>query len=114
MARERLPMRKTREILRLCWSLGRSVRQTARSLGVSSGVARNTDPIQGGWLFQDASTFTVYWAPDIAGMPGVRTAISGTSPKSPSPPSPGHTATPTCPEANLTGKITGGCSKLKA
>lgn len=38
MARERLAMRKTREILRICWSLGRSVRQTARSLGVSAGV----------------------------------------------------------------------------
>ena len=38
MARKRLPMRQTREILRLCWSLDRSVRQVARSLKVSVGV----------------------------------------------------------------------------
>ncbi|MEM8600849.1 MAG: IS21 family transposase [Bacteroidota bacterium] len=31
-------MRKTREILRLCWSHGRSVREASRSLGVSVGV----------------------------------------------------------------------------
>ncbi len=42
MARERLSMRKTREILRLRWSLGRSVRQTARSLAVSAGVVSKT------------------------------------------------------------------------
>lgn len=38
MATERLPMRKIREILRLRWALGLSVRRTARSLGVSTGV----------------------------------------------------------------------------
>jgi hypothetical protein len=38
MAAERLPMRKTREILRQKWELGRSHREVARSLGVSLGV----------------------------------------------------------------------------
>ena len=38
MARERLPMRKTREILRLRWAQGRSVRETSLSVGVSTGV----------------------------------------------------------------------------
>lgn len=38
MAKERLSMRKTKEILRLRWSQGLSVRETARSVGVSTGV----------------------------------------------------------------------------
>jgi transposase len=38
MAKERLPMRKTKEILRLRWSAGLTVRQTSRSVGVSTGV----------------------------------------------------------------------------
>lgn len=38
MAKERLPMRKTREILRLRWAQGRSVRETAASVGASTGV----------------------------------------------------------------------------
>jgi len=38
MATERLSMRKTREILRLKYSLGLSHRQVARSLGVSAGA----------------------------------------------------------------------------
>jgi len=38
MARRRLLMQKVREILRLLWFLGLSVRGTAESLGVSSGV----------------------------------------------------------------------------
>jgi transposase len=38
MATERLSMRKTREILRLKWVLGKSHRDTARSLGVSAGA----------------------------------------------------------------------------
>jgi transposase len=42
MATERLSMRKTREILRLKWALGRSHREVARSLGVSSGVVGGT------------------------------------------------------------------------
>ena len=38
MARKRLTMRKTRELLRLRWALGRTVRETARALGLSTGV----------------------------------------------------------------------------
>lgn len=38
MATERLPMRKIREVLRLRWQLGRTVREAARGLGVSAGV----------------------------------------------------------------------------
>lgn len=38
MAKERLSMRKTKEILRLRWSQGLSVRETARSVGASTGV----------------------------------------------------------------------------
>lgn len=37
MATERLPMRHIREILRLKWTLRRSHRDTARSLGISAG-----------------------------------------------------------------------------
>jgi transposase len=39
---ERLPMRRVREILRLRWQLGLSVRQTARSLGVGRSVVSKT------------------------------------------------------------------------
>ena len=42
MATERLSMRKTREILRLKWGLGRSHRDVAASLGVSVGVVGST------------------------------------------------------------------------
>jgi hypothetical protein len=42
MATERLSMRKTREILRLKWGLGRSHREVARSLGVSVGAVGET------------------------------------------------------------------------
>jgi DNA-directed RNA polymerase specialized sigma subunit len=38
MATERLPMRKIREVLRLRWQLRLTVREAARSLGVSLGV----------------------------------------------------------------------------
>jgi transposase len=38
MATERLPMRNIREILRLKWTLRRSHRDTARSLGISAGT----------------------------------------------------------------------------
>ena len=38
MATERLTMRKIREVLRLRWQLGRTVREAARGLGVSAGV----------------------------------------------------------------------------
>ena len=42
MATERLSMRKTREILRLKWCLGRSHREVAQSLAVSVGVVGAT------------------------------------------------------------------------
>ena len=42
MAMERLPMRKIREILRLRWQQGRSVREAARSVGASVGVVCDT------------------------------------------------------------------------
>ena len=42
MAKERLPMRKIREILRLRWCLGYGVRQTAASVGLSTGVVSRT------------------------------------------------------------------------
>jgi hypothetical protein len=42
MARERLPMRKIREILRLKWVLERSNRETARSVGMSAGAVSQT------------------------------------------------------------------------
>ncbi len=38
MATRRLPMNRTREILRLRWLLGESVRRTARAMGVSHGA----------------------------------------------------------------------------
>ena len=38
MATERLLMRHIREILRLKWTLRRSHRETARSLGISTGT----------------------------------------------------------------------------
>ena len=38
MATERLPMQNIREILRLKWTLRRSHRETARSLGISAGA----------------------------------------------------------------------------
>ena len=40
MATERLLMRHIREILRLKWTLRRSHRETARSLGISAGLRR--------------------------------------------------------------------------
>jgi transposase len=42
MATERLAMNKVREILRLRWQLKLTVREAARSLGVSSGVVSET------------------------------------------------------------------------
>ncbi len=40
---ERLAMSKTREILRLRWALGRSVRETARATALSAGVVSKTE-----------------------------------------------------------------------
>jgi transposase len=42
MATERLSMRQTREILRQKWSLGRTHREVAQSLGISSGAVGTT------------------------------------------------------------------------
>src|SRR5947209_2115951 len=42
MATERLPMNKIREILRLRWQLKLTVREAARSIGVSVGVVSGT------------------------------------------------------------------------
>ena len=42
MATERLPMRKTREILRQKWELGRSYREIESSLEVSHGAVGKT------------------------------------------------------------------------
>ena len=42
MATERLSMRQIREILRQKWSLGRTHREVARSLGISNGVVGTT------------------------------------------------------------------------
>ena len=42
MATERLSMRQTREILRQKWSLGRTHREVAHSLGISSGAVGTT------------------------------------------------------------------------
>jgi transposase len=42
MATERLPMRNMRELLRLRWQQGRSVRETALSVGASVGVVSET------------------------------------------------------------------------
>jgi transposase len=53
MARKRLPMRKTREILRQKWSAGLSVRQVAHAIGVSVGevwkVARKAEEVGLDW-----------------------------------------------------------------
>lgn len=40
---KRLAMSKTREILRLRWALGRSVREMARATGLSSGAVSKTE-----------------------------------------------------------------------
>ena len=60
MAKERLPMRKILEILRLRWVLGRTVRETAAALGVSTGaVSRTTNRALGSELsFEAASALT--------------------------------------------------------
>ena len=42
MATERLSIRQTREILRQKWSLGRTHRQVAQSLGISNGALGTT------------------------------------------------------------------------
>jgi len=54
MATERLSMRKTREILRQRWPLGRSYRQVAASLGVSVGAVH--------WTVRRARAAGLDWA----------------------------------------------------
>ena len=54
MATERLPMRHLREILRLKWSLKRSHRETARSLGISPGAVAS--------VMSRASAIGLTWA----------------------------------------------------
>lgn len=60
MAKERLPMRKILEILRLRWVLGLTVRETSAALGVSTGaVSRTTERAQESELsFEAASELT--------------------------------------------------------
>jgi transposase len=76
MATERLSMRKTREILRLKWALGRSHREVARSLGISSGAVGSTvlraraaglDWAQVHALADDALEARLYGRPEAAG-----------------------------------------------
>ena len=76
MATERLSMRKTREILRLKWALGRSHREVARSLGISSGAVGSTmlraqaaglDWAQVQGLADDALEARLYGRPEAAG-----------------------------------------------
>ena len=70
-------MRKTREILRLKWALGRSHREVARSLGVSSGVvgspvlrarAAGLDWPQVQALADEALEGRLYGRPEVAGQ----------------------------------------------
>jgi transposase len=77
MATERLSMRKTREILRLKWDLGRSHREVARSLGISSGAVGSTvlraraaglDWPQVQALADDALEARLYGRPEAAGQ----------------------------------------------
>ena len=54
MATKRLSMRKTREILRQKWALGRSHREVARSLSVGGGTvgcASSSPPPAAAWCF---------------------------------------------------------------
>jgi transposase len=72
MATERLSMRQTREILRQKWSLGRTHREVAQSLGISSGAVGTTvlraraaglDWAQVGTLSDEALQARVYGPP---------------------------------------------------
>jgi len=76
MATERLSMRHTREILRQKWALGRSHREVARSLGISSGAVGTTvlraraaglDWAQVQALADDALEARLYGQPEAAG-----------------------------------------------
>src|SRR5258708_22975470 len=74
MATERLLMRHIREILRLKWTLRRSHRETARSLGISAGAVASVVTrakamaltwVAVGTLSDDALEPTLY-APQLA------------------------------------------------
>jgi len=76
--------------------------------GIDEAIARETDSTLSGYLFQDAATFIVFYAPDIGGFPGVYLPISGANPNTPFPPPPGTPGVP------VTGTITSGNAKLRA
>jgi transposase len=76
MATERLSMRHTREILRQKWALGRTHREVAQSLGISSGAVGTTmlraqaaglDWAQVETLADDILEARLYGRPDVAG-----------------------------------------------
>lgn len=61
MAKERLPMRKILEILRLRWILGLTVRETSAALGVSTGaVSRTTERALASELTYEAASQLSY------------------------------------------------------
>ena len=60
MAKERLPMRKILEILRLRWVLGLTVRETPMALGVSTGaVSRTTERALASELSYEAAAASI-------------------------------------------------------
>jgi hypothetical protein len=72
MATERLPMRQIREILRLKWTLQRSHRETARSVGVSAGSVGGRQPcdpsgpdLGGGHAVTDDQLENTLWGPKL-------------------------------------------------
>ena len=72
--------------------------------GGTRAVARVDDSIQAGYLLFDPLIPTLYWAPDIGGIPGVYTPVLVTV----GPPIPG------APGTALTGDVTSGNGKLLA
>lgn len=69
MATERLPMRHIREILRLKWTLHRSHRETARSLGISAGAVASVVSRATALLYGPRLALTVARpGPDLVGM----------------------------------------------
>ena len=76
MATERLSVRQTREILRQKWSLGRTHREVAQSLGISNGAVGTTvlraraaglDWAQVDTLSDEALQARVYGPPTLLG-----------------------------------------------
>lgn len=68
-------------------------------------AARNTDPIIAGHLLWEPAVPTIYYAPDVLGVPGAYTAVI-TNPNSPIPPIPATAGTA------LIGTITDGSGKV--